>query len=104
MKIIEYLFYIVNHFLALEPDRIEHLRNQSKLWEVKQKEDPDSKVGKFLMKSEVWYVQLGIALFALFSIKSIGDWFYSNNNEIVEDDDDQPNYINDNKPKKFKLF
>lgn len=103
MKIIEYLFYIVNHFLALKPDRISHLSNEADKWEVKHKTDPDSKIGKFLIKSEVWYVQLGIALFALFSIKSIGDWFYSTSNEIIEDDD-ETNYINDNKPKKFKLF
>jgi len=104
MKIIEFLFYIVNHFLSLKPDRIEHLQNEASKWEVLHKENEDSKIGKFLKKSEVWYVQLGLALFCLFSIKSIGDWFYSVNSETIEDEE-EVEYINDNsKKKKFRLF
>jgi hypothetical protein len=75
MKIIEFLFYFINQFIQLKPDRLEKLEYESQQWEIKQKAE-NTKLGSILEKTEVWYIQLGTALFALFAIKLTGDWFY----------------------------
>ena len=90
MKIIEFLFYFINQFIQLEPDRMESLKYESEKWETKEKMEK-TKIGSILEKTEVWYVQLATALFALFAIKLTGDWFYGTGEDTdIPDEIQQP--------------
>ena len=105
MKIIELLLFIVDRFCALKPRALEEIEFDAITWEKENKEK-GTKIGKFLVKSEVWYIRLGLALSSIVVIKLIGDWIYTPQQDTIDDDDDDFDYREENMRlrKKIQLY
>lgn len=73
MKIIEFIFLFIRHFAKVDPERIEELKGKAGLWITEQKEQ-QTKKGKFIEKSEMWYWQVTLAVLAPVFIKMFANW------------------------------
>lgn len=94
MKVLEFIFAIIGHFVKLEGGRMTQLRDEAFAWENKKKQEGTT-IGKLLIKSEAWYFQIALALFSIVGIKSISNYLMSTPAELTDDseDDDDDNLI-----------
>jgi len=84
MKLIEFIFLFMRTFTKTEPERIAKLNEDAALWISNEKESQTRK-GKFIEKSEVWYWQVALAVLSPTLIKLYANWLTS----APKEDDDQ---------------
>ncbi len=102
MKPIEFLFYIINYFITLEPGRLSQLKDQASAWEKEQLDSEDSKLKKPLEYGSKWYTQVFLAILMIFTVKTISNWLVETPQLEIDDETTSDNIFN-NKTKKFTL-
>jgi len=103
MKPLELIFALLAKFIDFPSGRLSQLKDEAANWERKQKEsEKDSAIKKLLQKSELWYVQVALAIAFLIGVKSIGNWLMSNDQPDVIEDEEIDNDI-PSSPRKFSL-
>lgn len=101
MKPIEFIFYIIAHFVQLEPGRLGTLKEQAAKWETEQLQK-EGFLSKMLNHGTQWYVQVFLAVALIFTIKSISNYLTSSP-EIDAEDDQEEMPIFNAKTKKFVI-
>lgn len=99
MKPLEFLFYIISHFISLEPGRLSTLKDEAAKWEREQLEK-DNLLSKTLKHGNAWYVQVALALSLIFVVKAISNWLVSAPEIDPESPEDETPIFNA-KTKKF---
>lgn len=101
MKPLEFIFYIIAHFIQLEPGRLAKLKEEAAMWETDQIEK-GGYLANILKYSNAWYVQVILAVSLIFAVKSISNWLVSSPEIDSEDDQDESPIFN-SKNKKFVI-
>lgn len=80
MNPLEFIFTLIERYVPVTPGRFEALKQKAKEWYVSE-EAKSSAIGKFVVeKGEIWYVQIGLAIFYLFAAQSFRDMMNGGNN------------------------
>jgi hypothetical protein len=98
MNFLEYVFKLLWQFLSFEPGRFETLKEKAMKWRLEQEEisgkaktpEAEKKLKwfqKLIKYDNEWYVQIGLAIFFLFSVKTVRTWLLSDGNDSDDDDD-----------------
>lgn len=101
MKPIEFIFYIIAHFVQLEPGRLATLKEQASKWETEELQK-EGFLSKILKQGSQWYIQVFLAVALIFTIKSISNYLTSTP-EIDTEEDTEEMPIFNAKTKKFVI-
>jgi hypothetical protein len=92
MKLIEFIFLFMRTFTKTEPERIAKLNEDAALWISNEKEQ-NTKKGKFIQASELWYWQILLAVLSPTLIKLYANWLTSAPKEENEENDNDKFFI-----------
>lgn len=92
MKPLEFIFMLLSKFINFPPGRLTTLQDQSAAW-LDENRNKDNFISKVIAKTDLWYVQVLLAILFLFSVKAVSNWLYSSSTDDVlvdEEEDDIP--------------
>jgi hypothetical protein len=97
MNFLEFIFKLLWQFITFEDGRWAELKEKAFAWRNKvEKEANDPELleenklwyHKLIPHDNEWYVQLGLAVFFLFAVKTVRTWLLTDGSLDSDDDDD----------------
>lgn len=91
---VDVIFKLLRHFINWDEQKFADLKKQADEWYNTNINDENHFLGKHRDKLNLWYVQAGLAVFTILSIKWGTDWLMGKFDAVnVHDDDDDDDTV-----------